>query len=297
MVTPSGKKVELVTLPAPTHVVDQFTYLLKEGFATPKLVEEGLYSFKFSVSSAPMNTQTKSIWVTGLPIKAIAGLPTQIAVSGISMQIRKQLEELGPQFEVHEFEPGNPSRLIITSGMTSKTSSTQSVGETTGTEANPINAVQTSTEQGHIDPAILDAVRAGTPLFCLPQADSLSDGVAKQLSAAGAFEYRGNVGDFRAPWMGNWYFVREHALFNGMPVNQAMGGFYQTQGRQSNGLLVGGRDVEIVVGYSRDHDRQVGAGTFTTRLGKGKVLYHRVPPMHPVMQARFLANAIRWLTS
>ncbi len=311
MITPRGLKVALVTLPAPAHVTDQFSYLLREGFVTPKLNEEGMYTFKFSISSAPLNTQTKLIWVTETHSSAakpitkdvVNGLhsmanfvPISVAASGIPSSIKKDLSS-NPQLNMVDFKPGERYDLIITSGMTANTSSTQSVGETTGTEANPINAVQTSTEQGHIDPAVLDAARAGTPLFCVPQADSLSDGVAKQLSEAGAFEYRGNVGDFRAPWMGNWYFVREHPLFEGMPVNQAMGGFYQTPGRQSNGLLVDGKEVEIVVGYSRDHDRKVGAGTFTTKLGKGKVLYHRVPPMHPVLQARFLANAIRWLIS
>jgi len=54
---------------------------------------------------------------------------------------------------------------------------------------------------------------------------------------------------------------------------------------------------EILIAYSRDHDRQVGAGTFTTHLGKGKVLYHRTPEFHPVLQARFLANALHWLTA
>jgi hypothetical protein len=51
-----------------------------------------------------------------------------------------------------------------------------------------------------------------------------------------------------------------------------------------------------VAAYSRDHSRVIGAGTFTSKLGAGKVLYHRVPEMQPVMQARFLANALRWLT-
>ena len=94
--------------------------------------------------------------------------------------------------------------------------------------------------------------------------------------------------------MGNWYFVREHRIFAGMPVNQCMGIHYQ-KGRQSNGLLVDSPGVEILVGYSRDHDRRIGAGTFTTRLGAGKILYHRVPELHPVLQQRFLANAIQWL--
>jgi beta-galactosidase len=129
----------------------------------------------------------------------------------------------------------------------------------------------------------------------VPQADALSEGVAKELAAAGAFSYHGTVGDFRAPWMGNWYFVRRHVVYEGMPVDQAMGFHYQAKGRQSNGLLVDGPNVEIIAAYGRDHDRNIGAGTFTTRLGPAKVLYHRVPELHPVLQQRFLANALRWL--
>ncbi len=64
----------------------------------------------------------------------------------------------------------------------------------------------------------------------------LSDGVAKQLAAAGAFAYSGNVGDVRAPWMGNWYFVRKHPVYDGLPVDQAMGIHYQAKGREANGL-------------------------------------------------------------
>ncbi len=85
------------------------------------------------------------------------------------------------------------------------------------------------------------------------------------------------------------------------PQNQALGGFYQCKGRPSNGLLIdqapNGAPIEVIVGYSRDHDRNVGAGTFTTRLGKGKILFHRCPDFHPVLQQRFLANALRWLTT
>ena len=98
--------------------------------------------------------------------------------------------------------------------------------------------VATPTQLGHLAPRILEAVRAGTPLLAIPQANTLSDGVAQQLADAGAFTFHGNVGDFRAPWMGNWYFVREHPLFAGIPVNQVMGLFYQSPGRQSNGLLI-----------------------------------------------------------
>jgi hypothetical protein len=300
MITPSGQRKDLITLPAPEHFVDQFSYLLKEGFETPTLDEEGLYRFKFSLSSAPLSTQTKEIWVTSPAWNHQKTL--RIGVSGISPELHKQLEPFG---SVSDFKPGETYSVIISSGLTSHTSSDQNVGETTG-ESLPVikpghtpepGEVAMPTQLGHLQHGILEAVQAGTPLLAIPQADTLSAGVAKELAAAGAFTYNGAVGDFRAPWMGNWYFVREHALFNGMPVNQAMGGFYQAKGRQSNGLLVDGNSVEVIVGYSRDHDRRVGAGTFTAKLGKGKLIFHRVPELHPVLQQTFLANALRWLTA
>jgi len=294
MIAPSGKRKELITLPAPEHVIDQFSYLLKAGFETPKLEEEGLYRFKFSISSSPLSTQTKEVWVTraysiGFDCKAL-----RVGVSGISSQLRKELEGLGCAV-VSDFRPGETYGLIVSSGLTSHTKDEGQVGETTG-ENDPMNALQKTAQLGHLQHGILEAVQAGTPLLAIPQADSLSEGVARQLADSGAFKYAGAVGDFRAPWMGDWYFVREHEVFAGMPVNQAMGGFYQAKGRESNGLLVDGENVEVLVGYSRDHDRKVGAGTFTARLGKGKILYHRVPDFQPVMQRRFLANAMRWLT-
>ena len=311
MVSPGGKKTDLISLPAPQHVMDQFTYLLKEGFVTPPLTEEGLYRFRFALSSEPLATQTKELWSTGVPAwpegkDCEAG---KIGVIGISPSARKQLEGIASSgcYEIIDYKPGEQYLAIVTAGYTAHVKIDGQIGETTG-EQMPVmkpghkpepGETATPTDLGHIDPTVLDAVRAGTPLLCMPQADTLSDGCAQQLAAAGAFTYNGAVGDFRAPWMGNWYFVREHAVFSGMPVNQAMGLFYQAPGRQSNGLLVerapNGGEVEILVAYSRDHDRKIGAGTFTTSLGKGRILYHRVPDMHPVMQQRFLANAIRWL--
>jgi hypothetical protein len=302
VITPSGTRTELLRCPAPTQTPDVFTYLLRESFTTPPLTEEGLYRFKFSITSAPLSTQTKELWVTTLPEKCcVAGLPFQIAVSGISQQLRQQLTQLGPLFSVYDFKPGRPCMAILTAGLTSTSTATQSAGETTGLEANPINAVQTTAVPGHIDPAILEAVRAGTPLLCIPQADSLSAGCAQQLAAAGCFTYHGTVGDFRAPWMGNWYFGRQHPIFAGLPTNAALGTFYQVPGRQSNGLLIdrapNAPAPEILIAYSRDHDRNIGASTFTTQLGKGRILYHRTPDFHPVLQQRFLANALHWLTT
>jgi beta-galactosidase len=311
-ITPSNKLLKLAEFPAPTHVTDQFSYLLKEAFQTPLLTEEGLYRFKFSLSSAPPSTQTKEIWVTEPPAyKRVHSL--RVAASGITLTLHKQLTNLAPRLglEVEDFTPGKKYDVIVSSGLTAHASATQNAGDTTGLEAQPAARPSTApgvgrpepgesaaiTQQGQIDPAVLEAVHAGTPLLAIPQADTLSDGVAKQLATAGAFTYNGTVGDFRAPWMGNWYFVREHPIYAGLPVNQAMGIHHQAKGRQSNGLLIDGPNVEIIAAYSRDHDRNIGAGTFTTKLGNTKIIYHRVPELHPVLQQRFLANALAWLTT
>jgi beta-galactosidase len=304
VIDPKGARTELARYPAPQQSPDQFSYLIKEAFETPKLIEEGLYRFKFSISSSPVSTQTKEIWVAETQLERL--LPYKVAVSGLSPAQRKQLQNIVIA-SVHDFQPGEKYDIIISSGLTTHTSADQSAGETTGLESTPPpmktghipepGEVATPTQLGHLQQGILEAVRAGTPLLAIPQANTLSDGVAHQLAEAGAFTFNGNVGDFRAPWMGNWYFVREHAVFAGMPVDQAMGLFYQCPGRQSNGPLVDGPNVEIIAAYSRDHDRKIGAGTFTTRLDGTKVLYHRCPDFHPVLQQRFLANALRWLTS
>ena len=309
-VTPSGKLLRLGSFPAPTgQTPDVFSYLVKEAFVTPALTETGLYRFKFALSSMPLATQTKEIWVTGAePGKLCPSL--RVGVSGVSPALRKQLEKLGCA-AVSDFKAGEKYGVIITSGLVKGVSTKQESGDTTGLEAQPTAKPGANkiipgrvlepgegpevAQTGHIDPAVLDAVRAGTPLLVMPQTDTLSEGVAKQLAAAGAFSYSGTVGDFRAPWMGNWYFVREHAVYDGMPVNQAMGIHYAAKGRQSNGLLVDGPGVEIIAGYSRDHDRNIGAGTFSCKLIAGRVLYQRVPELHPVLQARFLMNALKWL--
>jgi hypothetical protein len=306
-VTPSDKLLKLGEFPAPAQTPDVFSYLVKEAFTTPPLTEVGLYRFKFAISSAPLATQTKEIWVVENAMYALAGIAYmyKIAVSGITNSLRTQINQtgaVGAEYDIHDFKPGEKYDAIISSGIIAGVSTKQNAGDATGLEAQPSGAARRRPQQASaLAEGILEAVRAGTPLLAIPQTDALSDGVAKQLAAAGAFTYNGAVGDLRAPWMGNWYFVRRHALYEGLPVDQAMGIHYQARGRESNGLLVerapGGAEVEIVAAYSRDHSRQIGAGTFTTRLGAGKIVYHRVPEMHPVMQQRFLANALRWLTS
>jgi hypothetical protein len=300
-VSPTGKLIKLGDFPAPQWQRDTFSYLVKEAFVTPKLNEEGMWKFRFALSSAPASTHTREIWVTAAPAVKRAR-PVVVAVSGVTAHVRKDLDALGPRLglTVREFKAGEKYDVIVVSGLAVGVSGTQNSGDTTGLEAQPAGdtgPTMATKQVGHIEPAILEVVKSGTPLLAIPQADTLSEGVARQLAEAGAFAYNGSVGDYRAPWMGNWYFVRKHPLYAGMPVDQAMGIHYQVPGREANGLLIEGANVEIVAAYSRDHDRRVGAGTFIAKLGSGRIVYQRVPSMHPVLQQRFLANAVQWLVS
>ena len=235
VIDPENRRTELARFPLPAQQPDQFSYLLKEGFTyKPRAVvngaPEGGYRFRCELAHYPLATQTKEVWFLNPPCGCLAGLPYTVGVSGITPAIRKQLESWGPLFVIREFTPGERYNVIISSGITSHTHADGQVGETTGLEAAPPMKPGHTPEPGeeaqiialgHLQTGILDAVRAGTPLLAIPQTDTLSDGVAKELAAAGAFTYHGAVGDFRAPWMGNWYFVREHALFDRPPTKSA----------------------------------------------------------------------------
>ncbi len=72
---------------------------------------------------------------------------------------------------------------------------------------------------------------------------------------------------------------------------------YQVAPGSANGLLVDGAGVQIIAAYSRDHDRNIGAETFSAALGRGTILFHCMPPMQPVMQERWLANALAFLAA
>jgi beta-galactosidase len=101
--------------------------------------------------------------------------------------------------------------------------------------------------------------------------------------------------------MGCWLFVRSHPTFAGLPANRVLGIHYQAQGKQSNGLLIeratGAQDLEIVIAYSRDHSRVIGAASFLCRLGNTAILVHRAPAFSAPLQQRWLANAISHLTA
>lgn len=146
-----------------------------------------------------------------------------------------------------------------------------------------------------LTPEILAKVRDGMSLIVLSDDDNATTRFAEMLANEGAFHFEGLHGRSKAPWMGSWYMVRSHALYEGLPVNTVMKGDYQVGISTSNGLKVSGPNVEYVTAYSRDHSREIAAGDVLTKLGKGRVLFHVVPRMTEAFQMRWLNNAVRYM--
>jgi beta-galactosidase len=299
MVDPEKKATKLGSWPAPAPVVDQFSYTLQTGFTTPPLTHEGIYRFRFLSDGMPSSNFEREIWVANA--KPNLPRPVHVGVCGILASTREQLNAL-PGVTLSDFSSGQNYDLIVAGGVVKGSVLDRPVGEETGLEPPPKKGASPEAQTpGHIPDEVLAAVKSGTPLLAMVPEDSLADGVAAQLAAAGCFTYHGQVGDLRAPWMGCWLFVRSHPIFVGLPVNRVLGVHYQAHGKQSNGLLIdraaGAPDPEVMLGYSRDHARKIGAASFLCRLGETLVLVHRAPPFSRPLQQRWLGNAIGHLTS
>jgi hypothetical protein len=153
--------------------------------------------------------------------------------------------------------------------------------------------------------AVLMKVRRGASLLVLPEGEDAMAAYAKRLGEAGVIQYRGLVGESRAPWMGSWCFSRPHPVMEGLPSGQALKSEFQVPVEGTAGVMVDGRDVDVFIGYGRDHDRNIGSAGFSVRFGRGKVLFFGLPVLaalkgradavQPVILKRLLANALKFL--
>jgi hypothetical protein len=156
-----------------------------------------------------------------------------------------------------------------------------------------------------LDDAVLMKVRKGASLLVLPDGEDAAAAYARRLAEAGVLQYRGLVGESRAPWMGSWCFARPHPVLEGLPSGQALKSEYQIPVDGTAGVMVEGRDVEVFIGYGRDHDRAVGSAGFAARFGRGRVLFFSLPVLaalkgrpdavQPVVLKRLLANTMKYL--
>lgn len=295
VVEPAGRAVAVATYPAPAPIADRFSYLLAEKVMLPPFTTEGVHRIRLELTGRPEVTFVREVWVTRTDIQPKR--PLRIAVSGIAKSFRDQLVVPGVTFE--DFQPGHAYDGLIASGLKADEIARRQVGDVTGNEM-PSKTLKPVLVQGELPPEVLAAVKAGMPLLAAVPDDGLADGVAKQLSLLGLFNYAGQVGDLRAPWMGNWTILRKHALFDGIPSDMACNVWHQVPGQPSNGLIIASLDgstenIEVVAAYSRDHDRRLGAASFTVKTGGMKLLFHRMPDMAAALQKRWLINAVHWL--
>ncbi|MEJ0042309.1 MAG: hypothetical protein WDM81_08870 [Rhizomicrobium sp.] len=251
MTDPAGQTIKLGVFPTPRFQPEQFSKLVKANLVTPPLTREGLYRFAFSLSGALQVTHRRDIFVANTSLPPVAG---RDVADRRRRHLARPAQAAGRDsgLAVEDFALGETYAAIIGSGLTERSTSAQKLGGDAGLTLQ--KSTGSTPTPGELPVTAIAAVKAGTPLLVMAQEDGLADGVARQLAGEGAFTYDSQVGRLRAPWMGNWYFLREHPVYDGMPSNQAMGLYLQTHGRQANGLVVDGPDVDVFVGYGRDHD-------------------------------------------
>lgn len=290
---PAGRTVIAGTHNVPPLVADQFSYLVAERAQLPAFSSPGRHTVALAVAGRPAMTFTRELWVTPAVTRPRPAT-LRIAVAGVARSLRARLQAL-PGLTIEEFQPGQSYHGLVASGLDGDEIARRQVGDETGLEATPKKGEKPRLVPGRLSTDVLAAIRGGLPLLALVPEDGLADGVARQLAGIGLFEYHGAVGNLRAPWMGNWHVLRKHALFDGIPTDMAAGVWHQIEGQPSNGLLVAGDGIEIIAAYSRDHDRQLGASSFTISKNGMKVLVHRLPDMAAPLQTQFLLNAMGWL--
>ena len=284
---PHGVRQAIGGYNAPKLVRDQLSYLVKENVSSPALDREGVWTTHFALNGDEETEHKREIWVVNPTPRIFEDL--HVATLGLSDEMAAQLAPI-PGIRLEPFAPGQRYDLIIASPPTARptdTVSTDDVGADRRSRSIPPT---------QLPPEIVAAFSAGTPLFVLCTSDGQAVGAGVQLASAAGFTFSGMVGSSRASWMGTWFFVRKHPVYDGLPVDRAMSIEYQVKGSDSNGLIVDGDGIEIIAAYSRDHDRKIGAGTFVY-WGQGrKLLFHRVTQMHRVFHRRLLSNGIQFLT-
>jgi hypothetical protein len=269
VVRPDSVTNELGIFDAPDYVPNQFVYPVKMDLTGPAFAASGRYSFWISLTGETTAQNSETVLVvnpTRTDLRA-----AKIGVVGDLAIVTNQLSSY-PQLQAESYRDNEKYDVIIL-------------------------ARKTASKGAAISPKLIDVVRAGTPLLALPANREFAGVLAAQLGETGAFQYQGLVQTSRASWMGNWVFVRQHPLYDGLPVDEVMKGDYQIPVSACYGLQVGGPGVEIVAAYGRDHDRNIGAATFTTKLGQGTIVFQTLTGMPSAIQQRLLANELKFLLS
>jgi hypothetical protein len=284
---PKGAIHAIGTYDAPPFAKDQLSYLVKENVSSPALDREGVWTTHFALGSDQESAHSQSIWVVNPTPHQFNNL--RVGTLGLADEMTAQLTPV-PGIVLTPYKAGEKYDLIVASPATEKPTDTVSTDDV-GADRRSRSIPPTTLPED-----VVTAFKAGTPLFVLCTNDGQATGAGEQLAAAAGFRFDGMVGSSRASWMGTWFFVRKHPVYDGLPVDRAMSIEYQVKGSDSNGLIIDGEGLEIIAAYSRDHDRKIGAGTFAYAGHGRKLLFHRITQMHSVFHRRLLSNGIQFLT-
>lgn len=116
---------------------------------------------------------------------------------------------------------------------------------------------------------------------------------AEVLADLGALTYHGWMHG-KSHWLGSNYFVRQHPLFAGLPVNQGMNWPFQEfaeYGAKRYGLLLD--DEEAVVGFVSDHQHRVGTAVGVVRHGKGRIVLSTLELVPRLVEERPACEMVR----
>jgi len=116
---------------------------------------------------------------------------------------------------------------------------------------------------------LIDWVNRGHTLVIIQCADTWAD----YLERKEVVKYRGSK-LMKPHWFGGNYFVREHPLFEGLPVNTAFNWEYQSlagyEGRNRFGMRLTGE--ECVVGCHADHQQELYTAVGIITVGRGRII-------------------------
>ncbi|MCG8528577.1 MAG: hypothetical protein MI748_19525 [Opitutales bacterium] len=268
IVTPNGTEKALHFAAVELEGGNTFGQLLVEGFEIPvehtgrSIVKAALLGRGETLSEG-----RDEIFAVELSRE---GLEEPIAVSDLSGELQKILTDL--EVDYVDYRTGNDEAEALQGGLSGDVLKVrkgeppaESVMIVGGGEIQP-GFYNTNFR---LNDPMLDWVARGNTLIIVKDADIW----AEYLNLKEAVHYAGHrvVG---RNWFGGNYFVKEHPLFQGLPVDGVFDWEYQSVAKYQNRKRIGLRldGEECVVGVYADHNPEVYTAVGVIPFGEGKII-------------------------
>lgn len=277
---PDGRMETWGNFPIPAWCKNQFSYLVRTGLRTPPLEVPGWYQISLQVEGRHEYVGRHDVLVVGLP-RGGAHVPTPKVWAMPHGPLSRDFDALQHAGLLRVMAQAEAQVLVLTGRERPQGARKAGAQKRIATRhAQPTGSV------------VMDTVRRGAHLLVWTSDDQYAAAVTAELAGQGLLSFHGLVGRCRASWMGSWIFIRQHPLFASLPDNCALDGYYQVGTPRSNGLMIDGEAVEVVAGYGRDHDRNLGAAIFSVPCGAGSVTVVLLPGLNTIIRRRMLLNAV-----